>query len=57
MDSSWTASSLLFFFANLLHEKPKHTSLDKRLARIPREGGTPHMKEVGMLVGNFEVTP
>ena len=30
LDSSWTASSLLFFFANLLHEKPKHASLDKR---------------------------
>ena len=22
----WTAGSLLFFFANLLHEKPKHAS-------------------------------
>ena len=28
-------SSLLFFFANLLHEKPKHTSLNKRLVLIP----------------------
>ena len=35
MDSIWTASSLLFFFANLLHEKPKHASLDKRLVLIP----------------------
>ena len=57
MDSSWTASSLLFFFANLLHEKPKHASLDKRLVLVPREGGTPHMKGVEMLIGNFELIP
>ena len=45
MDSGWTASSLLFFFANLLHEKPKHASLDKR----PGGGGVlPYMGYIGM---------
>ena len=29
----WTANSLLFFLAKLLHEKPKHASRDKRKKR------------------------
>ena len=24
---------------------------------LPGEGGTPHMKGVGMLIGNFELNP
>ena len=49
--------------------KVKHSKLNERITRLlsavfgntsyncPRGGGTPHMKGVGMLVGNFELNP
>ena len=31
--------------------------LDQFLTKDPGGGGTPHMRGVGMLVGNFELNP
>ena len=32
-------------------------SINYALYKYPGVGGTPHMKEVGMLIGNFELDP
>ena len=38
-------------------EVKKFRPLSKDKGRAPPGGGTPHMKGVGMLVGNFELNP